>query len=433
MQEQPETQTGTAPEVWDVLVIGAGAAGLWAATVAAKRGQRVCLLEKTPRCGTKILASGGTRCNLTTTLDSRGAARLFGPKSERFLKPALAALSPQGLREHFHALGVPTVEAPLEKIFPESQKAKDVRDALERDADEAGVQILLDQGVQSISQGAREDGPVWSAQSASQSYSAKRLFLATGGASVPKSGTTGDAYAWLENLGLEVTAPAPALVPLSSPEDWVHALSGIAIEHCEARLLSPTGRKLNVRMRPVLFTHKGLSGPGAMDLSEAVARAQIGDGEAGMYTMSLDLLPEQSHEELRAVLVQAHGLPGRPNLGNVLPTILPRRLLQQVARQAGVKDEITLKGGLADLTKAGRHGLVEALKGLRVPVDGTLGMDLAEVTSGGLALRQVNPRTMEVNGFPGLFVFGELLDLCGPIGGLNFQAAWATAELAGQA
>ena len=421
--------------LWDVLVVGAGAAGLWAARVAAERGARVLLLEKTPRCGTKVLASGGTRCNLTTTLGPAEAGRLFRTKAERFLRPALRALTPEHVREHFHRWGVPTVEAPLEKIFPASQSAKQVRDALEREARAAGVRIECRQPVV----GLRSASDEWQVDSwpagASQalSWRTQNVMLCPGGASVPKSGTTGDAYAWLRALDLPVTEPVPALVPLRSPEPWVHALTGIAVEQALAKLTSPSGKRLQERLRPVLFTHQGLSGPGAMDLSHWVARAAAGDGEAGPYSVALDLFPEHSQEELRAVLVAAQGAPGRPNLAAALPMPLPRRLLEAVLAQADLPGGMLARGGLGALTKAGRHRLVEALKGLRVAIEGTLGMDKAEVTSGGLALRQVNPRTMEVNGHPGLFVFGELLDLDGPIGGLNFQAAWATAELAGRA
>ncbi|MEZ6004296.1 MAG: aminoacetone oxidase family FAD-binding enzyme [Planctomycetota bacterium] len=413
----------------DVIIVGAGAAGLWAAAKAARAGARVCVLEKTARCGTKVLASGGTRCNLTTTLGPAQAARLFGPRGERFLRSALAALPPEAVREHFHQLGVPTVTAPLDKVFPASQRARDVRDALEGDARAAGVQILLDEPVLAIA----EVPGGWRVDSEGGSRCAPRLGLATGGASVPKSGTTGDAWPWLSALGLKALPPAPALVPLTSPAPWVHELSGIALEDARLRLIGPDGKVLGERRRPVLFTHTGLSGPGAMDLSEPIGRAEMEGGPVTGFHLTIDLLPEHSFEELRAILLDAQGQSGRNNLAVSLPAPLPGRLLQQVARQAGWEADPRARGCLKSLDKGTRHRLIEALKGLEVPVHGTRGMDLAEVSSGGLDLRQLNPRTMEVNGHPGLFVFGELLDLQGPIGGLNFLAAWATAELAGAA
>ncbi|MDF1838406.1 MAG: aminoacetone oxidase family FAD-binding enzyme [Planctomycetota bacterium] len=440
--------------VHDVVVIGAGAAGLWAAATAAKRGLSVLLLEKTPRTGTKILASGGSRCNLTTTLTAPQAAALFGPKAARFLRPAFDNLTPVGVREHFAALGVPTVEAPLEKIFPESQRAKDVRDALQKDALDAGVTIAYESPVTAlvkacaISPGATRwclgvtgrdtiasfGVPGCGAEKVAEDSGfifANHVFLCTGGESVPNSGTTGDGYAWLEKMGLQILPPVPALAALTSPDSWVHELSGIALEPCSAKLLDGKGKRIAERRRPVLFTHKGLSGPGAMDLSGHVARGLQLDPSA-RYTVHLDLIPDHSPEDLRGKLVDGAGQTGRPALGALLPVALPRRLLAAVALAAGLPESIIKRGELPNLTKSGRHDFISTLKALPVNIDGTGGFAHAEVTRGGLALKHVNPRTMEVNGWPGLYVFGELLDLDGPIGGLNFQSAFATAQLAGE-
>jgi predicted Rossmann fold flavoprotein len=441
--------------VHDVVVIGAGAAGLWAAAVAAKRGCSVLLLEKTSRTGTKILASGGSRCNLTTTLPATPAAALFGKKSARFLRAAFDNLPPERVREHFEELGVPTVTAPLEKIFPASQRAKDVRDALLEDALKAGVTIAYESPVTALvkacaiapgaarwclgvsgretiaAHGVPACGSEEVAEDAGFVFT-NHVFLCSGGESVPNSGTTGDGYEWLQNMGLEIIPPVPALVALTSDDAWVHELSGIALDPCNARLLDAHGKRLAERRRPVLFTHKGLSGPGAMDLSGHVARGQQEDATA-RFTVLLDLAPDHSPEEIRSMLVEGASQTGRPALGALLPVSLPRRLLGFVAQAAGLSDQIVRRGAMPTLTKSGRHTFIEALKALPVKITGTLGFDRAEVTRGGLALKHVNPRTMEVNGHPGLYVFGELLDLDGPIGGLNFQSAWATAQLASEA
>lgn len=429
-----EPELGVLPErEVELAVVGAGAAGLWAAARSARGGRRTLLLEKTPRAGTKILASGGARCNLTTTLDAERAARLFGPAGERFLRPAFRALSPQDVRRHFEALGVPTVEAPLEKVFPASQRARDVRDALERDAREGGAELVFDARVL----GVEPRGEGWLVHSTRGRVLAARLVLAAGGKSYPRTGTTGEGYGWLAALGLELVEPVPALVPLVSGASWVRALAGLAVQDVEARLLEvPPGgpaRELGRRRRPLLFTHQGVSGPAAMDLSVHVARraARVAAGEARPpLELAVDLLPGLGREELRADLIAAAGRPGAPRLARALGEGVPRRLLMAVARQAGLEDD---NPRVQALDRARRHGWIEALKGLRIPIDGTLGWDQAEVTAGGLALAEVSPATLEVRRWRGLHVVGELLDLSGPIGGLSFQAAFSTAELAARA
>jgi predicted Rossmann fold flavoprotein len=415
----------------DIAVIGAGAAGLWAASVAARAGRDVLLLEKTSRTGTKVLASGGTRCNLTTTLAARRAAALFGDTGARFLAPAFRALSPTDLRERFAALGVETVEAPLEKVFPRSGRARDVRDALERDARAAGARIECDAPVTTIVP-ARSEREGWSIELAGgRRVACRRLIVCPGGMSYPRTGTTGDGYRWLESLELPVVEPVPALVPLSSPAPWVRELTGIAVQDAEARLRDRERRAIAVRRRPLLFTHRGISGPAAMDLSVHVARAEVDARRRGRaspaHTIEIDLFPDVARESLRDRFIEAAGSTGAPTLSRVLPAPLPRRLLQAVARQAAIEDADPRLNGL---DRAARHRLVESLKALSIPIDGTLGFDLAEVTAGGLALTHVDAGTMRVRGREGLYACGEILDLAGPIGGLNFQAAFATAELA---
>ncbi len=407
----------------DVIVVGAGAAGLWAAATAARSGCRVLLLEKTSRAGSKVLASGGSRCNLTTTLGPDPAARLFGA-AERFVQPAFRALPPDTVRQRFLEWGVPTVTEPhLEKVFPASQRAIDVRDALLREALRAGVTVRYDCAVREL-----EPTPSGWVVHAQQAFGCDRLMICPGGRSYPKTGTTGDGYSWLRTLGLEVVTPVPALVPLTSDEPWVHALTGIAVQEVEARLHDPCDRILARRARPVVFTHTGISGPGAMDLSAPVARAALSGSTAG-WTLALDLLPHVEQEKLRAELLEAAGRPGGPHLARVIGERIPARLLAAVTRQAGIEDD---NPPLNRVDRKARNKLVDALKGLRVPISGTLGWDKAEVTAGGLALSEVERTTMRVKKYPHLWAFGEILDMSGPIGGLSFQAAFATGELAGR-
>ncbi len=405
--------------------MGAGAAGLWCAETLARRGRSVRVLEKTPRTGTKVLASGGTRCNVTTTLGPDEAARLFGPRGERFLRHAFRELPPLEVRARFESWGVPTDEAPLEKVFPRSGNARDVRDAMEQAARGAGAEIVLDAPVAAV----ERDGDAWCVRlTGGGAHRARVLVLAAGGLSYPRTGTTGDGYGWLRGLGLDVVQPVPALVPLTSPESWVTELRGLSWQGAAVTLEGPDGRSLQKRRRPVLFTHRGLSGPAAMDVSHHVARGGAGTA----HRLRLDFAPDLSREELRAEFVRIAGTPGNPRLQRTLGGLatgpMPRRLFDAVAAQAQIDPAITTGA----LSKPARHALVETWKGLAVHIDGTLGWDQAEVTSGGLTLKALNPRTMAVNGHDGLFVIGELLDVDGPIGGLSFQAAFATAELAGR-
>ena len=413
----------------EIIVVGAGAAGIWAAERAAREGAEVTLVEKTPRVGTKILASGGQKCNLTTTRDARAAGRLYGDEGERFLRHALRTLTPRRLRRRFAEIGVPTREAPLEKVFPESERAVDVRDALEREAREAGVEILLEAPVQSI--GPKEGR--WRVDLPdSPGLVAERLLVCPGGMSYPGTGTTGDGYRWMRELGFEIVDPVPHLVGLSSPEPFIEELAGVDIQHVEARMVDADGRILARRRRPVVFTHDGISGPGAMDLAEHLTRplAERDEGDPVERYLQLDLYPDVGHDELRGLIVDAASRPGAVGVRSVLPDGPPTSVFRVACRMVGLAE----KGLMVDrLPKKARNKLVDTLKAFPIRVTDSEGFDHAEVTAGGVALDQIDAGTMEASEHDGLYVFGEILDVTGPIGGLNFQAAWSEAELAGMA
>jgi len=393
----------------EICVIGAGAAGLWAAELCARLGAQTLVLEKTKRTGTKVLSSGGTRCNLTTSLNVEDTAHCFG-EGHKFIRPALQNLSPQAVREHFEQLGVQTKEEPeFEKVFPASDSALQVRNALEHAARTAGANFEMNVEVTGLSPA--EEG--WSVETAGRTYHSQLVLLCTGGKSYPKSGTTGDGYPWLKALGLKMVDPVPALVPLVSPAPWIHLLSGISIdgELCIGKAK---------RRRPILFTHRGLSGPAAMDLSEHVTRGQLREAR-------LDFLPDTTWEELRSLLLDARQRSGSPRLASILP--LPRRVLEMLSQQSGIQDS---NPAVNQLKKTEQNRLIENLKSLRIPVSGSMGFNKAEVTAGGLSLKEVNRLTMEVRKAPGLYALGEILDLQGPIGGFSFQAAFSTAQLAAE-
>lgn len=429
------------PRECDICIVGAGAAGIWAAERAAREGVDVILVEKTPRVGTKILASGGQKCNLTTTRDVRGAEELYGEEGGRWLRHALYTLPPRAVRDRFHELGVPTKTASLEKVFPVSERAVDVRDALEQAAREAEVEIWLESPVEHFEPEDNEEGEAgWRVDIAGgngdgdgegRAIWCRRLLLCPGGKSYPGAGTTGDGYRWLERLGLEVVEPVPDLVGLVSPADWVQELAGVDIQNVEARMVDGDGRILARRRRPVVFTHGGISGPGAMDLAEYVTRP-LAEHPADPVdrAVSLDLYPDHSRKELRQMLIDAASEPGARGVWSVLPEGPPTSVFRMACRLVGLQGKGLM---VSKLPAKKRNKLVEHLKGLPVPVVGSDGFDHAEVTAGGLALDEVDPQTMAVQKHPGLYIFGELLNVTGPIGGLNFLAAWAEAEVAAHA
>lgn len=373
------------------------------------------LLEKNQKPGIKILISGGGHCNVTTSLGARDAARHFGPEGARFLRDAIRTTPPSTIREWLHERGVATFESEFEKVWPVSRNSRDVVKALVDRAVDAGAELRLGTGVTGIS--SRGDG-TWSVSTDRGGWIANALVLATGGLSYPKTGTTGDGYRWLRALGVRLVAPKPALAPLRVDDDWVRELSGLTLDDVEVQLREASGRIAWRRRRPLLFTHKGVSGPGPMDASGRIER------EPGRYRFHVDLCPDRSEDELRAALFS-----GKTSLVNRLSRDfgVPKRLAQSlVARFVGDRKA-------SEVSKIQRRQLVQELKGMTLDVRGSLGFSQAEVSTGGIELDQVDPKTMELRAFPGLFVTGELLDVDGPIGGFSFLAAFATGVLAGRA
>jgi predicted Rossmann fold flavoprotein len=403
--------------LWDVAVIGAGAAGLMAAIRAAESGRRVILLEKNGKPGIKILMSGGTRCNITHATDNRGIVEAFGP-SGRFLHSALAAFGVQDTLDFFHREGVPTKVEETGKIFPVSNRAVDVLNALLRRLARSGAVIALGEPVTEL-QG-REPG--FALVTPLRVVDAARVILTSGGRSYPGAGTTGDGYTFAASFGHTIVPPRPALVPVRVAVPWVADLRGVTIPDVALRVVEGD-RTLAPRRGSLLFAHFGLSGPVVLDVSRAIS----GHPNSAALALAIDWLPALKEADLDGYLQRESLASGKKQLALALTNYLPRRLCDALLVQAG----LAVDRKAAALSKPDRTRLVQAVKRSRLPVTGTLGFEKAEVTAGGVALDEVDSRSLRSKREPDLFIAGEVLDLDGPIGGYNFQAAWSTGWLAG--
>ncbi len=423
-------------DIWDVVVIGAGAAGLLAAAEAATRGRRTLLLEKNSRPGVKILISGGTRCNLTQATDKRGIVEAYREQGS-FLHSSLALLAPADLVKIIEDEGVPTKREETGKIFPVSDRALDVVNALMQRFNRSGAVLRLEQAVERI----ERDGERFVVVVGEQRFYATSLLITSGGKSYPGCGTTGDGYAWAEALGHGIVPTRPALVPITSNEPWVLGLSGLTLPDVVLRIAArgdegreagsdgSTGKKkksrwLDERRGSLLFTHFGLSGPVVLDISRTVT----GQEQPDSLDVVCDFVPDIRADELEIGIREQCQAAGKKQVGGVLQKFVPHRLAEELFQQAGVSTEVRA----AELSNAARAQLVRWLKEARIPVSGTRGFAKAEVTAGGVDRAEVDSRTMQSKLVPGLFFAGEVLDLDGPIGGYNFQAAFSTGMLAGQ-
>jgi predicted Rossmann fold flavoprotein len=417
----------------ELIVVGAGAAGLLAAARSAERGRRTLLVEKNRKPGVKILMSGGTRCNITHACDAAGIIAAFG-SSGPFLHSPLAAFGPRDLVELLHAEGLATKVEPGGKIFPESDRAFDVLNALLRRLHRSGAELTLNEAVTAIE---RADGG-FLVQTVRRQLLCDKLIVTTGGKSYPGCGTTGDGYAWLAALGHTICHPRPALVPLTSDEPWVRELSGISVPDSRLQVIDPSAAVVPSKKRKrgglspglrierrgsLLFTHFGLSGPVVLDVSRAVTAAK----NLRELFLLADFMPHLTADELANCVRGAAVRDGKRLVAGIVAEELPRRLVDALLDRA----EIPIERRAAELSKDERARLVERLKRCEIRVSGSRGFEKAEVTAGGVALEEVDSRTMESKLVPNLFLAGEILDLDGFIGGYNFQAAFSTGWLAG--
>lgn len=404
-----------------VVVIGGGAAGMLAAWRAARLGAPVLLLERNRKLGIKLLISGGGKCNIThagTMEELRGA---FVPHEARFLKPAFFSFSNHDIVRMLEDAGVRTYTRPNGRIFPVSGNADDVVAALAGYLQQAGVEVRLNARVEQI---VGTGGHVRGVTVNGMELHAHSVILATGGASYPKTGTTGDGFAWAAKLGHTIVPVRAALAPIGVDPELPRQWQGVAVRD-GCLMVFADGKKVTEWNDDILFSHEGITGPAALAVSRVAAEAMQGADVELRYDCFPAKTFQQLDEELnRLVLAQRNKM-----IASVLGQLLPDRVVPFLLGLAGV--DPTKRGHV--LTRDERRRITGILKDWKLGNVARIDLARGEVTAGGIALDEVDPKTMLSRKINGLYICGEVLDIAGPVGGYNLQAAFSTGFVAGDA
>lgn len=412
---------------YDIIIVGGGSAGLMAAVAAGRSSQKVLLLDKGDHLGRKLGISGGGRCNVTNNKELDELIRYI-PGNGRFLYSAFSLFSNRDIVAFFEGLGIALKEEDNGRMFPVSDKAKTVVDALIGEVRRLGVEIVVHAAVEELV--FEEDRVAGVVLKNGRQLSARCVIVAVGGKSVPKTGSTGDGYPWAEAAGHTITTLFPTEVPLTSAEPFIRnrELQGLSLRDVELSVYNEKGRPIVTHRGDMLFTHTGLSGPIALRCSQFVVK-QLAKSGASTVELAIDLFPDQTAEEVYAFTLEAAKNEPRKALHNVLGKLLPDRLVPLLLSRADLNPQTTYD----HLPKQQWGVLSQMLKRFSVRINGTLSIEEAFVTGGGVNLKEINPSTMESKFKRGLYFCGEVLDIHGYTGGYNITAAFSTGYCAGQA
>ncbi len=401
--------------IWDTIVVGAGAAGLMTAITAAREGSRVLLLDGKEKVGAKILMSGGTRCNVT---NRNVKTEDFQTENARFLRDVLSTFSSKHAVDFFQALGVKIIEEKGGKYFPRTHSGRTILEALLKGACEAGAVLEAGKKVTQVNRTPH----LFNVSGDNFSHLAKTVVLTTGGLSYPASGSDGVGYEMAKSFGHSLIPTSPSLTPLKTDDaDW-KSLSGITLP-CRLTLFLDQ-KKSAYYDGSFLFTHFGFSGPAALNIS----RHWIRSAPAVKARLEANFMPGVREDELRKdLLLAAKKFPAQ-TLKRRLAEKFPDRLAVVFLRKANIHEGVTMN----QLTREMRERMIRTIFYASLRVTGALGYEKAEVTAGGIHLQEIDAKTLESKLQPGLFFAGEMLDVDGRIGGFNFQWAWSSGFVAGK-
>ncbi len=404
---------------YDVLIIGAGAAGMMAACTAAEKGAKTAVVEKNDKVGRKLAITGKGRCNVTNDCDAETVMKNL-PKNPRFMFSSLNAFPPQSVKAFFTDEGVPLKTERGNRVFPVSDNAYDIVDALHKRMKRLGVKII-NARVTSVT---ADNGEVTGAVTDRGVLRAKAVIIAAGGMSYPGTGSTGDGYGFAEKLGHTVTAIKPSLVPLETAEDC-SGMAGLSLKNV-ALSISEAGKKKPVfrEQGEMLFTHTGISGPLVLSASSV-----MGEITENKYTAYIDLKPALDAGTLDARIVRDFGERKNMQLSNALRKLLPESVIPTVLEKAGLSPDKQCNA----VTKQERTALAGVVKALPLCITAYRPIAEAIITDGGVSVKEIDPKTMQSKLIKGLYFAGEIIDVTGFTGGFNLQTAFSTGHAAGAA
>jgi hypothetical protein len=403
-------------KVFDVIVIGAGPAGIFAAITAAKTGSKVLLIEKNDQIGRKILATGNGRCNIT---NRNATVENYHGATKEFVGSVLNRYSSGTTIQYFESLGLMLKEEDKGRMFPRTNQASSVVEILKIELDKQNIDVLLNTTVKSI----RKEGNWFVCLENGQIFSSKSLVLTTGGKAAYQLGSSGDGLHWSETLGHTLIPIAAALVPIDTIETWPTKVQGVKIEGTASAIVN--GKTLSTKHGDILFTHYGLSGPAIMALAGSISRSS-GDVKAEIM---IDIFPEYTFDELSTKITLMLANSGKKSVKNSLIGVLPTSLLELLLDLVGIDSDRRA----AEMPKAQRLDFITLLKELKLTVKSVRSLKEAQVSSGGINTNEVDPITLSSNVTSGLYFAGEILDVDGASGGYNLQWAWSSGFVAGEA
>jgi len=444
--------------IWDVAVIGGGPAGMMAAGRAAELGAKVILLEKNGSVGKKLLITGGGRCNLTNAeFDNRKFLERFKDDG-KFLFSAFSQFSVKETLDFFHNRKMETKVENEQRVFPVSNKSQSVLEVMTDYMKEYGVTVQTNSPVEGIvmsktkanSNGSGRTSTVQSAQAGKnlitirlknpsnrlgavgKSIQARSVVIATGGTSHPETGSTGDAYAWLRNIGHRIIEPTPSLVPLEIKDSWVKKLAGVSLADIKLTpfqngikqsLNNSNNKSASKILDKILFTHVGISGPSVLNMSKDIGELL----KYGDVILSLDLLPKYDYAKLNSKLQEIFKVNDKKKFKNSLNDLLPSSMIPVVIEFSKIDPESNCNS----VSREERLRLVTLLKDIHMHIDSLLGTDKAIISSGGVSLDEVDFKTMRSRIHPNLFLVGDILNIDRPSGGFSLQLCWTTGFVAG--